>query len=88
MEVAGDLIERAAGRFTRLIADKGYATKAVRAAIAAHGGEAHGKVVKKVTTPTQIKGHKVAASKDNPEFIVETNEGKRAAHKPGGLTRE
>lgn len=53
-----------------------------------HGGEAHGKVVKKVTEPTQIKGHKVAASKDNPEFIVETNEGKRAAHKAGALSKD
>jgi len=53
-----------------------------------HGGEAHGKVVRKVTSPTRIKGHKVAASADNPEFIVETDEGKRAAHKPEALTRE
>lgn len=53
-----------------------------------HGGEAHGKVVRKVTSPTRIKGHKVAASPDNPEFIVETEAGKRAAHKPGALTRE
>lgn len=53
-----------------------------------HGGTAHGKVVKKVTSPTLIKDHKVAASKDNPEFIVETDEGKRAAHKPGALTRD
>lgn len=30
-----------------------------------HGGEAHGKVVKKVTRPTHIKGHKVAASRDD-----------------------
>jgi uncharacterized protein YijF (DUF1287 family) len=52
-----------------------------------HGGTAHGKVVKKVTSPTQIKGHKVAASTDNPEFIVETDEGKRAAHKPGALSK-
>ena len=50
-----------------------------------HGGEAHGKVVKKQTSPTQIKGHKVAASKDDPQFIVETDEGKRAAHKPAAL---
>ncbi|WP_374549418.1 hypervirulence associated TUDOR domain-containing protein [Sphingobium yanoikuyae] len=42
-----------------------------------HGGEAHGKVVKKTTSSTQIKGHKVAASRDNPEFIVETDGGKR-----------
>jgi hypothetical protein len=53
-----------------------------------HGGEAHGKVVKKQTSPTQIKGHKVAASKDDPQFIVETDEGKRAAHKPTALKKE
>ena len=53
-----------------------------------HGGEAHGKVVKKQTTPTRIKGHKVAATKDNPQLIVETDDGKRAAHKPAALTRE
>jgi hypothetical protein len=52
-----------------------------------HGGEAHGKVVKKQTTPTQIKGHKVAASKDDPQFIVETEGGKRAAHKPTALSK-
>jgi hypothetical protein len=53
-----------------------------------HGGTAHGKVVKKQTSPTDIKGHHVAASKDNPEYIVETNEGKRAAHKPAALKKE
>ena len=52
-----------------------------------HGGTAHGKVVKKQTTPTDIKGHHVAASKDNPEYIVETEDGKRAAHKPDALTK-
>ena len=53
-----------------------------------HGGQAHGKVVKKQTEPTQIKGHKVAASKDNPQLIVETDDGKRAAHKPAALTKD
>ena len=53
-----------------------------------HGGTAHGTVEKKQTSPTQIKGHKVAASPDNPEYIVKTAEGKRAAHKPGALTKE
>ncbi|HZG07733.1 MAG TPA: DUF2945 domain-containing protein [Allosphingosinicella sp.] len=53
-----------------------------------HGGEAHGKIVKKQTSATQIKGHKVAASKDNPQFIVETGEGKRAAHKPDALSKD
>ena len=52
-----------------------------------HGGKAHGKVVKKVTSETSIKGHKVAASKDNPEYLVETDEGKQAAHKAEALTK-
>ncbi|WP_445191682.1 DUF2945 domain-containing protein [Sphingomonas sp. Tas61C01] len=51
------------------------------------GGTAHGKVVKKVTSETEIKGHKVAASKDNPEYVVETDGGKQAAHKPGSLKK-
>lgn len=53
-----------------------------------HAGTAHGKVVKTLTSPLTIKGHKVAASADNPELLVETAEGKRAAHKPAALTRE
>ena len=50
-----------------------------------HGGEAHGKVVKKVTRRTKIKSHTVAASPEAPEFIVETDDGKRAAHRPSAL---
>jgi uncharacterized protein YijF (DUF1287 family) len=53
-----------------------------------HGGTAHGKVVRKQTRETRIKGHKVAASKDEPQLIVETDEGRRAAHKPEALRRE
>jgi uncharacterized protein YijF (DUF1287 family) len=52
-----------------------------------HGGEAHGKVVRTITKPMQIKGHKVAASKEEPQLLVETDEGKRAAHKPSALRR-
>ena len=33
-----------------------------------HGGEAHGKVVKKQTSPTTIKGHTVAASPANQDI--------------------
>ena len=51
------------------------------------GGHSTGKVVRKLTEPMTIKGHKVAASKDNPEYLVETDEGKRAAHKPGALKK-
>lgn len=52
------------------------------------GGTAHGKVVKKVTSETKIKGHKVAASKEDPQIIVETDKGAKAAHKPSALTKE
>ena len=52
-----------------------------------HGGTAEGKVVKKLTEPCDIKGHHVAASKDNPEYLVETDAGKQAAHKPAALEK-
>jgi hypothetical protein len=58
-----------------------------RVSWSSHGGEAHGKVVKKLTAPTWIKGHKVAASRANPEYLVETEEGKKAAHKPRALRK-
>ena len=51
------------------------------------GGHSTGKVVRKVTKPMTIKGHKVAASKDNPEYLVESESGKRAAHKPSALSK-
>ncbi len=51
-------------------------------------GETQGQVVKKQTTPTKIKTHTVAASKDNPQYIVESEKsGKRAAHKPEELRK-
>ncbi len=53
-----------------------------------HGGKAEGKVVKKVTSKTSIKGHDVKASKDDPQYIVETDEGKKAAHKPEALKKK
>lgn len=39
MGMAQALIDAAAGRFTRLIADRGYDSNAIRAAIAAHDAE-------------------------------------------------
>lgn len=52
------------------------------------GGHSTGKVVKKLTSGTKIKGHKVAASKDNPEYLVESaKSGKRAAHKASALKK-
>jgi hypothetical protein len=51
-------------------------------------GKTTGKVVKKLTSPTDIKGHHVAASEDNPEYLVESdNTGNQAAHKPDALKK-
>jgi len=58
-----------------------------RVSWSSHGGKAHGKVIRKVTNTMTIKGHKVAASADNPEYLVETDDGKQAAHKAEALTK-
>ncbi len=51
-------------------------------------GKTSGTVKKKLTAPIDIKGHHVAASKDNPEYLVETDQsGKQAAHKPESLKK-
>ena len=51
-------------------------------------GETEGKVVRKQTSKTKIKGHTVNATKSDPQFIVESDKsGKRAAHKPEALKK-
>jgi hypothetical protein len=52
-----------------------------------HGGEAHGEVVRKQTSDTEVKGHPVKASKDDPQYIVKTDKGAEAAHKPDALKK-
>ncbi|WP_426130894.1 DUF2945 domain-containing protein [Pararhizobium sp. PWRC1-1] len=52
-------------------------------------GNTEGKIVKKQTSDTKIKGHTVKATKSNPQMIVEsTKSGKQAAHKPEALKRK
>jgi hypothetical protein len=51
-------------------------------------GKTEGNVKKKLTSETDIKGHHVAASKDNPQYLVESEKsGKEAAHKPESLKK-
>lgn len=51
-------------------------------------GKTSGTVRKKLTSPTDIKGHHVDASKDKPEYLVESaKSGKPAAHKPDALKK-
>lgn len=53
----------------------------------AHGGTAHGEVQRKVTSDTKIKDHQVRASKDDPQYIVKSDNGGEAAHKAGALKK-
>jgi hypothetical protein len=49
-------------------------------------GETSGHVVKKVTHPTSIAGHKVTASTAEPQFEVASDKtGKHAIHKADAL---
>lgn len=51
-------------------------------------GTIHGTVKEKLTSPTTIKGHEVAASPDNVEYLVVSDKtGAEAAHKPDALKK-
>ena len=51
-------------------------------------GTVKGEVEKKLTSPIDIKSHHVAASKDNPEYLVKSDKtGAEAAHKPDALKK-
>ena len=53
------------------------------------GGETTGTVVEKLTKATDIDAQHVAASEDDPCYLVESDKsGKKAAHKPGSLTKK
>ncbi len=52
-------------------------------------GKTSGVVKKKLIRKTKIKTHIVAASKKNPEYLVESSKtGARAAHKPSALQKK
>ena len=51
-------------------------------------GPVRGTVKKKLTEPCEIKGHHVAASKENPEYLVVSDKtGAEAAHKGSALKK-
>lgn len=51
------------------------------------GGVSEGRVVEIATESGSIGDFVYDASRDFPRYIVETNEGKRAAHRAEALTR-
>ena len=52
-----------------------------------HGGQAEGKIIKIATTDGNVGDFDYRASEDDPRYIVETEDGKRAAHTADALTK-
>lgn len=52
-----------------------------------HGSHADGKVVRKITEDTEAGGRTVRASKDEPQYLVRSDNGGEAVHKPDALTK-
>ncbi len=51
-------------------------------------GTVTGRILKRLTEPMEIEGHHVAASAENPEYLVQSEKTKkRAAHKPEALRK-
>ena len=51
-------------------------------------GKTTGKVKKKLSSSKKIKGHVAKASKENPEYLVQSEKsGKEASHRPGELRK-
>lgn len=52
-----------------------------------HGNTTHGRVLKKITADAEAAGRMVRASKDDPQYLVRSDNGGEAVHKPEALTR-
>jgi hypothetical protein len=51
-------------------------------------GKTSGTVKKKLTSRTEVGGQTIAASEEDPRYLVESEKsGKEAAHKPGALKK-
>jgi hypothetical protein len=64
-------------------------TKGDKVEWSSHGSETTGKVEKKITSRTEEAGRTVAASKDDPQYLVKSDKsGKEAVHKPDALKKK
>ncbi|MBE7188239.1 DUF2945 domain-containing protein [Jatrophihabitans endophyticus] len=53
-----------------------------------HGTKTTGTVKRKITDDTTAGGRKVRASEDEPQYLVESDNGNEAVHKPDALTKD
>lgn len=52
-----------------------------------HGSTATGEVVRKITGDTEAAGRTVRASKDDPQYLLRSDNGGEAVHKPDALEK-
>lgn len=52
-----------------------------------HGSHADGEVLRKITRDTEEAGRTVRASADEPQYLVRSDNGGEAVHKPDALDR-
>lgn len=53
-----------------------------------HGHTTHGTVVRTITSDTEAGGRTVRASEDEPQYLVRSENGGEAVHKPEALRKK
>jgi hypothetical protein len=61
--------------------------KGDRVTWSSHGGTADGEVLRKITSDTEAGGRTVRASMDEPQYLVRSDNGGEAVHKPDALKK-
>lgn len=63
-------------------------TQGDRVTWSSHGNRTHGQVIRKITSDTTAGGRTVRASEDEPQYLVRSDNGGDAVHKPSALSKE
>ncbi|ADP84463.1 DUF2945 domain-containing protein [Pseudofrankia inefficax] len=61
--------------------------KGDRVCWSSHGGTASGEVIRELTADTEAGGRSVRASAEEPQYLVRSDNGGEAVHRPGALTK-
>jgi hypothetical protein len=73
----------------RIVAKDKKLSKGDKVSWSSHGQTVPGKVKKKITSRAKVAGRDVDASKDEPQYEVESDKsGRNAVHKPGSLRKK
>ena len=62
-------------------------SKGDRVTWSSHGSTAHGEVIRKITCDTNAGGRTVRASAADPQYLVRSERGGEAVHRPEALSK-